>query len=73
MASCGPDVEAWLATKEVGGWEHPPISSLEDKWLRGHWRLCRLWLDWEPPWSLREAGAVLILKIVPPCGWLLGG
>ena len=38
--SCGPDVEAWRATEEVGVWEHPPTSSLEDKWLGGPGRLC---------------------------------
>lgn len=34
-ASCSPDVEAWLAMEEVGGWGHPPISSAEDKWFNG--------------------------------------
>ena len=66
-ASCGLDVEAWLATKKVGVWGHPPISSPWRQMAQGPWRPCRLWLLWELPWSLCEVGAVLILKTVPVC------
>lgn len=47
-ASCGPDAVSWQAAKEVGGWEPPPISSLEDKWLRGHRGLAGPRLAWGP-------------------------
>lgn len=33
---------------------------------RGPWEALRLWLDREPPWSLRQAGAALVLKTAPP-------